>query len=297
MSTLTVIRATRPNFLILAPLCGWLGIILAWRESGAINGAHILLVIVGALLAHAAVNLLNEYEDFRSGLDLMTVRTPFSGGSGALPEKPGAAPQVLVAAMSAVAAVAAIGLYFLWLRGIAMLLPGLLGLLLVIGYTRWITRSPLLCLLAPGLGFGPAMILGTQVALGGIPTVGSVLVSIMAMLLISELLLINQFPDVDPDRRVGRRHLPIVAGLKRSAVVVTCLLLGAFMTLLVAIASGQLPLIAGIAFLALPGALWVARQLPHTYQDNEALSPVLGINVATILGFLALLGIGLAVGL
>lgn len=297
MSTLTIIKATRPNFLVLAPLCGWLGIILAWRQTDAVSVTHILLVIIGALLAHAAVNLLNEYEDFRSGLDLMTVRTPFSGGSGALPEEPKAAPQVLIAAVSAIAGVAAIGLYFLWLRGIPMLWPGLLGLLLVIGYTRWITRSPLLCLLAPGLGFGPAMILGTQVALGGTPTVGAVLVSTMAMLLVSELLLINQFPDVDPDRRVGRRHLPIVTGLKRSAAIVSFLLLGTFLTLLVAVASGVLPLVAGLAFLALPGALWVVKQLPQTYHDNDALSPVLGINVATILGFLALLGTGLTIGL
>jgi len=44
-----------------------------------------MLALLGAFLAHVSVNTLNEYYDFKSGLDLETIRTPFSGGSGALP--------------------------------------------------------------------------------------------------------------------------------------------------------------------------------------------------------------------
>ena len=68
----------------------------------------------------------------------------------ALPEIPEAAPRVLVAALATIVVVL-IGLYFLWLRGLPIVVLGVAGLLLVIGYTRWITRSPWLCLLAPGL--------------------------------------------------------------------------------------------------------------------------------------------------
>ncbi len=46
------------------------------------------LVLLGALAAHGAVNALNEYADYRSGLDLRTARTPFSGGSGTLVDHP-----------------------------------------------------------------------------------------------------------------------------------------------------------------------------------------------------------------
>ena len=59
---------------------------------------------------------------------------------------------------------------FMWLHPdrLPLLLPiGLLGLVLVVSYTPWITRHPLLCLVAPGLGFGPVMVLGTLVALTG----------------------------------------------------------------------------------------------------------------------------------
>lgn len=97
--TLAVVRASRPNFLLLAPLCAGLGLAVAWQQGQAPELLHTFLVFLGAVLAHAAVNLLNEYDDFRSGLDMITERTPFSGGSGALPEVPTAARRVLWAGL------------------------------------------------------------------------------------------------------------------------------------------------------------------------------------------------------
>lgn len=296
MSGVTLLRAARPNFLLLALLCAALGIVLTGRQLPAMQGAHLMLVLLGAVLAHAAVNLLNEYQDFRSGLDLLTQRTPFSGGSGALPENPEAAPRVLVASLVSIAAVVLIGLYFLWLRGLPIVVLGAAGLLLVIGYTRWITRWSWLCLLAPGLGFGPIMILGTQLALGGRPDTATVVVALVVMLLVSELLLINQIPDVSADRRVGRRHLPIVLGLQRAAWIVAILLLAAYLLLGSALLLGLLPLASGLAWLTFPAALWVSWRLSQVFDRPEQLSQVLGVNVATLLATLALLVLGLWLG-
>ncbi len=296
MSGLTLFRATRPNFLLLALLCAALGIVLTERQLPVIQGTDLMLVLLGAVLAHAAVNLLNEYQDFRSGLDLMTRRTAFSGGSGALPDKPEAAPQVLLAALVSIAAVVLIGLYFLCLRGLPIVVLGTAGLLLVIGYTRWITHWPWLCLLAPGLGFGPIMILGTQLALGGRPDTATVVVALVVMLLVSELLLINQIPDVSADRRVGRRHLPIVLGLQKAAWIVAIMLLAAYLLLGSALWLGLLPLASGLAWLTFPAALWVNWRLPRVLDKPEQLPRVLGVNVATLLVTLALLALGLGLG-
>ncbi|MGQ7958427.1 prenyltransferase [Pseudomonas sp. SP16.1] len=296
MSGVTLLRAARPNFLLLALLCVALGLVLSERSLPSVQGGQLLLVVLGAVLAHAAVNLLNEYQDFRSGLDLLTERTPFSGGSGALPDNPGAAPLVLDAALAAMAAVLLIGLYFLWLRGWPMALLGVAGLSLVVGYTRWITRWPWLCLLAPGLGFGPIMILGTQLALGGRPDVATAVVALVVMLLVSELLLINQIPDVGADRRVGRRHLPIVLGVQRASWLVALLLLGAYLLLGGALWLGLLPKAGALAWLALPAALWVCWRLPRVLDRRERLARVLAVNVASLLATLALLALGLWLG-
>jgi 1,4-dihydroxy-2-naphthoate polyprenyltransferase len=96
---LTVIKSTRPSFLILSPICIFLG-----YSSAILSGADpeqylVTLVFVGAICAHISVNTFNEYLDFKSGLDQITHKTPFSGGSGALPENPGMASSVLAVAI------------------------------------------------------------------------------------------------------------------------------------------------------------------------------------------------------
>jgi 1,4-dihydroxy-2-naphthoate octaprenyltransferase len=289
-----VVRASRPNFLVLAPLCVGLGVAVAWQQGEAPALLDTLLVFVGALLAHAAVNLLNEYEDFISGLDLITSRTPFSGGSGALPEVPGAAKRVLAAAIGTLALVILIGLYFLWQRGVPMLVLGTAGVVLILTYTRWITRSPLLCLFAPGIGFGPVMILGTLVALGARLDATALTVSVISLLLVSELLLINQIPDVEADRKIGRRHLVITLGTRAAARLVSALFISGYVVLVTSIFAGWLPLPSIMSLATAPFALWLAWKLPGAINQPAALNMLLGANVAILLATLALLIVGLS---
>ncbi len=292
--TLAVVRASRPNFLLLAPLCAGLGLAVAWQQGQAPELLHTFLVFLGAVLAHAAVNLLNEYDDFRSGLDMITERTPFSGGSGALPEVPTAARRVLWAGLGTLALVVAIGLYFLWLRGLPLLVLGAAGVVLVLTYTRWITRSPLLCLLAPGMGFGPIMVLGTVIALGGGIDTTALLASLVALLMVSELLLINQIPDAEADRAIGRRHLVITLGPEKAAHLVAGLLLASYGVIVAGMVSGYLAMTSLIALAPLPAAVWIGLRLPRVLAMPDQLNRVLGANVAVLLSTLALLVTGLS---
>ena len=292
--TLAVVRASRPNFLLLAPLCAGLGLAVAWQQGQPPELLHTFLVFLGAVLAHAAVNLLNEYDDFRSGLDMITERTPFSGGSGALPEMPSAARRVLWAGLGTLALVVAIGLYFLWLRGLPLLVLGAAGVVLVLTYTRWITRLPLLCLLAPGMGFGPIMVLGTVIALGGGIDTTALLASLVALLMVSELLLINQIPDAEADRAIGRRHLVITLGPEKAARLVAGLLLASYGVIVAGVISGHLDMTGLIALAPLPAAIWISLRLPRVLAMPDQLNRVLGANVAVLLSTLALLVTGLS---
>ena len=83
-----LIATARPAFLILTPCCLLLAPAFAVAAGLSIDYIDLILVIVGGLAAHVSVNMFNEYEDFRSGLDFQTQRTPFSGGSGTLPAEP-----------------------------------------------------------------------------------------------------------------------------------------------------------------------------------------------------------------
>jgi len=171
---------------------------------------------------------------------------------------------------------------------------GAAGVVLVLTYTRWITRSPLICLLAPGLGFGPVMILGSLIALGARLDAAAVAASAISLLLVSELLLINQIPDADADRKVGRRHLVITMGQPAAARLAGLLLLGSYGLLGSAIWVGWLPTWTAIALAPLPAAIWVSTRLRGALSNPAQLNTLLGINVAVLLATLALLICGLS---
>ena len=160
-------KTVRPAFLLLTPCCLSIAAAFAIYQGVAIDRVNLALIFLGALAAHISVNMLNEYHDYKTGLDFQTQRTAFSGGSGALPSAPELAESVLFYGLLCLVFAALIGLYFLWTIGWGLLPVGLSGLLLVYFYSTQIIRRPLLCLLAPGLGFGPFMILGAHYILIG----------------------------------------------------------------------------------------------------------------------------------
>jgi 1,4-dihydroxy-2-naphthoate polyprenyltransferase len=244
-----MIQTLRPPYLLLAGSTVLLGLALAEHGAGSIPWGLALLVAIGAVAAHGAVNSLNEYVDFVSGLDLLTRRTPFSGGSGYLPGNPGAAPRVLTLAILCTLLCVAVGLYLLWQVGAILLWIGLPGLALVIGYTPWITRNRWASLIAPGLGFGPFMLGGTELVLtGGISGAGAVC-GLILFVLCNNLLLLNQIPDCEADRMVGRDTFPMRYGLSPTRAVYGLLWCLALSALVFGLARNWLPL---SCLLALP---------------------------------------------
>ena len=290
-----ILGPMRLPFLILAPVCVFLGIASAVWEAGNINWFHAFLAMLGGIAAHISVNTLNEYFDFKSGLDFRTQRTPFSGGSGTLPDKPEMAKTVLITSLTTAGITGLLGVYFMIVRGPGILPLGLVGLLVIFTYTSVLNRNLLLCLIAPGLGFGTLMVMGTHFVLTGSYSWPAFFASLVPFFLVSNLLLLNQFPDAEADRSVGRRHLPIVAGNKVSAVVYGAFLLLTYITVVVGGFLGYLP------WLALLGLLTVFAAVPTTLNvyrnaDNiEKLMPSLGMNVIITMATPILMAVGLLI--
>ncbi len=286
----------RVPFLVLAPVCVFLGIGTALWASGGLNVLYVILALVGAVTAHISVNALNEYFDFKSLLDTKTKRTPFSGGSGTLPDKPEVAPYALWIGIGSLIVTIGIGVYFLTIHGLGLLPLGTLGVVIIVLYTVWITRLPLLCLFAPGIGFGPVMVVGTHFALTGAYTLEAWVASLVPFFLVSNLLLLNQFPDVEADEEVGRRHYPIVIGRKKSVRIYTAFLLLTYATIVLAVLYSLLPVWSLLGLLT--GVLaWRAIQGATQFADEiESLIPVMGINVQITLLTPTLAAIGLLLG-
>ena len=250
-----VIQTARPPFLLLTPLCLLLGLGVALHLGSSISLSIAVMVFVAALSAHISVNCLNEYVDFESGLDLNTIRTPFSGGSGALPNHPAAAQAALILALVSLLVSIIVGLYLASITSWWLLSLGLLGVAIILTYTHWLNRMPYLCLFAPGLCFGPIMVIGSAWVFSGQFSVLAVLVSLVPFFLVNNLLLLNQYPDIDADSSVGRRTIPIVLGVKRSTHIYAVFALAAYLLLALLMIFGFLPTLAVIALLPFPLAL------------------------------------------
>lgn len=289
------LRSARPQFLMLSPVVVMVAISVALWLGYEPDTLVVVYVLIGAVAAHVSVNSLNEYFDYQSGLDAKTSRTPFSGGSGALPENPDAVGVVRDLALASLTICMFIGGFFVWYRGLILLPIGLLGLSLVVFYTSIITRHPLLCLVAPGLAFGPIMITGSYIALTGSYSVPPVLASLPVFFQINNLLLLNQYPDTDADREAGRRHWLIVYGRESGMRVYAISGILAYLPLIAAVWLNYLPTPVLLALLTLPLTLFCIRQLHRHISSGTGLLSALAANVVLCLLTPVLLSVGLLI--
>jgi 1,4-dihydroxy-2-naphthoate polyprenyltransferase len=292
---LTVIKSTRPSFLVLSPVCIFLG-----YSSAILSGAEpeqhlVILVFVGAVCAHISVNTFNEYLDFKSGLDHITQKTPFSGGSGALPEDPGMASSVLALAILTIIITLTLGIYFIYLRGLSLLLLLTVGIFIILAYTRWLNKQPLLCLLAPGLSFGPLYVVGSHVVLAGNYDLTNFYLSLVPFLLISNLLLLNQYPDIDADKSIGRKHFPISYGVKKSNLLYICMAGLVVVIVIFGVSISLLPVISLMSLIPMLIVIPIIFGITKYAENIEKLIPYLAMNVFIALGTPLALGISILI--
>ena len=286
----------RVPFLILTPACVVVGAGTAFWQTHAISWIQVLIIILGALASHISANAFNEYFDFKSGLDAKTQRTPFSGGSGTLQAHPEMKKSTLHLAIISFIITAAVGFYFIWLRGYLLLPLGIIGMILLVTYTIWWAYNPILCLIAPGLGFGILMVMGTHFCLTGSYSWISFVASLVPTFLVSDLLLLNQFPDVDADKSIGRKHFPITRGRQASAVLYGVLLLLAYVSVVIGVIFVLLPRYSLLALLTVIPSWKAYRGAYQNAENIPALIPSMGLNVVINLTTPILLAVGLFIG-
>ncbi|HEY55259.1 MAG TPA: prenyltransferase [Dehalococcoidia bacterium] len=280
---------TRPRFLLLSVVLVFLGTCIAWYD-GDFHLGHALLAFLGLLLAHIGVNVLNDYFDYKSGIDLEVRRTPFSGGSGILPASQMTPRQVFWLGMGSFILAIPIGVYFVIVQGWPLLPLMIVGAACIILYTPFLTRLgwPEW---APGAGMGALPVLGVYFIQTADYTLPAVIACIPSGILVHNLLLLNEFPDVAADKKAGRRTLPIAIGKKRAAIVYSVLTIAVYLWIIGGVVAGQMPAFSLIALLTLPLAI-KAILGASKHQDLNQLVPAMASNVMVVLVTQFLLGIG-----
>ena len=258
------------------------GTCFAWYD-GYIHIGYAVLAGIGLILTHISCNTLNDYFDYKSGIDLVANRTPFSGGSG-IPK------EVFWLGMTCFILAIPIGIYFVIVKG-WLLLP-----LLIVAAICILFYSPLILKRdwpewSPGLGLGVLPILGMYFAQTGAYTWHAVVASIPAGILVHNLLLLNEFPDVEADQKAHRKTLPIRLGVQKSGVVYSALTILIYVWIAGAVIAGIMPVFSLIALLTIPLAV-KAIQGALKPDGLSRLIPAMANNVLVVLVTQLLLGIG-----
>jgi len=281
---------TRPQFLLLSVVLAFLGTCIAWYD-GSFHIGYALLAFVGLLLAHISVNVLNDYFDYRSGIDLETKRTPFSGGSGILPTGLLKPRQVFWLGTCSFLLAIPIGVYFtMTLNEGWRLLPLLLvAAICVLLYTPFLTKLgwPEW---APGLGMGTLPVLGAYFV-QTTAYLPAIVASIPSGILVHNLLLLNEFPDTAADKKAGRKTLPITLGKKKAGIVYSVMTVVVYLWIIGGVVARVMPVPSLIALLTIPLAI-KAIQGALKHQEMTRLVPAMANNVLVVLLTQFLLGIG-----
>jgi 1,4-dihydroxy-2-naphthoate octaprenyltransferase len=283
---LLVIRAP---FLPLSVVLAFLGTCIAWYD-GALHFGYALLAFFGLLLAHISVDVFNEYFDYKSGVDFKTQKTPFSGGSGALPSGLITPKQALWLGIGSFLAIIPIGIYFTIAQGWQLLPLLLVAAACIVIYTPFILKMEW-PEWAPGLGMGALPILGAYFIQTGDYTLPTVIACIPSGILVHNLLLLNEFPDVDADATANRRTLPITIGKKKASVIYSVLTGIVYLWIIGGVVAGQMPAFSLLGFLTIPFAIKAIRGAIK-YQDMTKLGPAMASNVLVVLLTQLLMGIG-----
>ena len=143
------LAATRPAFLSVTLVACVLGLATAYRAGLALDAVTALVTVLFALLAHAGVNVINDYHDGVSGADALNTERlfPFTGGSRFIQNGVLTLRQSARFGYGLLALVIPAGLWLSWHTGPGLLAIGAGGLL-----AGWAYSAPPLRLMSRGLG-------------------------------------------------------------------------------------------------------------------------------------------------
>ncbi len=277
--------------MILSIILVLLGTAIA-HNHGSLNLFHAFLCLVGLILLHSSTNVLNDYFDYTSGIDLNTKRTPFSGGSGIINAGIMTPKETMVFGFACFLLAAPIGGYFVYAIGIKLLPLFIVGSLFVLLGTSHLFKAGFaLAELAAGLGLGSLPVLGTAWILEGRIDSRTLFACVPSGILVFNLLFLNEFPDFEADARGGRKTLAIVMGLNRASKLYAILCISVYLWIIAGVILKIIPWQALLSLLSIPLAIKAIKGSGQ-FNTPEKLIPGLGANIGMILGTQALMAVG-----
>ena len=263
------LRAIRVKFLLASVIAVSLGLSLAWHSGHPIDILHALLTFAGVISLHASVDLLNDYWDFKRGIDTKTKRTKMSGGTGVLPEGLLTPKSVYIVGIAFLILGAIIGIYFVMIFGITIGLILGFAILSVIFYSTKIVNWGLAEVFVTIKG--TLIIIGTYYIQSQSIDDFTILAGIVVGVLSSLVLFVTSIPDHDVDKEKGRRTLIIIFGKANAVKTFLIFPILAYGIIIYGVVSGLFPIYSLIVLLAKPFLIMAILHLKDLEKSENIL--------------------------
>ncbi len=291
--------ATRPPFLSVTLFAALIGLGAARYDLQFHSLTAAVVTVLFALVAHAGINVLNDYYDALNGTDAINTGRifPYTGGSRFIQNGVLSLAETGWFGALLLTAVVPAGLWLTFVSGQGLLAIGLAGL--VIG---WAYSAPPLKLNSRGLGelcvaAGFALIVtGADYVQRGALAALPVAAAVSYALLVTNILYINQFPDRSADTAAGKRHWVVRLTPAQGRWGYALIALIAYGWLVAAVFAGGLPSTALIALLPAPLTFMAARDLLKYADQPHRLAPAIRRTIAAASAHGALLAAALYFG-
>ena len=267
------LRAIRIKFLLASVIAVSLGLSVTWWHSGTIDIFQAALTMAGVIALHASVDLLNDYWDFKRGIDTKTKRTPMSGGTGVLPEGLLKPKSVYNAGILFLVVGGLIGGYFVVLHGVVIGVILAFAIMSIYFYSTKIVNWGLAEVFVAVKG--TLVVMGTYYIQNSELTDVVILSGIVVGALSSLVLFVASFPDHDADKEQGRRTLVILFGRQKATSIFYIFLIVSYGIIIVCAAMSIIPVFCLISLAAIPVAVSSIRKLKLSISDEDKLIPAM----------------------
>ena len=264
-------RVIRIRFLLASVIAVSVALSLNWWANSSLDVFDAVLIFVGVMALHASVDLLNDFWDFKRGIDTRTTRTKMSGGTGVLPENLLKPSSVYRAGIAFLIIGSVVGGYFVFTDGVIVAIILGFAILSIYFYSTKIVDS--------GLGEffvavkGAMIVIGTFFIQSGEISLESVLAGIAVGSLSSLVLFIASFPDHDADKSQGRKTLVIMAGKKRATKLFWIFPIVSYVAITVGVAVNIFPIFSLISFCSIPLMIKSGLGLQKNYDSVAGIVP------------------------
>ncbi|MDP9210971.1 MAG: prenyltransferase [Thermoproteota archaeon] len=263
-------RAIRIKFILASIIAVSNGIAISYWKTGAVDPGYALLTYFGIMCLHISVDLLNDYSDFKRGIDTNTKRTRYSGGTGVIPENLISPRLIYCVGVVFLILGGLTGLYFVTIKGIVILILLSFAIISIYFYSTNIVNA--------GLGELFVAIKGCMIVMGSYyiqsDTIDltSVFVGIIIGLLSAVVLLVTSFPDYVADKKSGRRTLVILSGKQNSVKIVAGLIIVTCGMIIGGAIFNVIPVFSTIGLLSIPFGVKAIYKLKRFNEPSQLVS-------------------------